>query len=57
MSDRGAQIQEHFDKLLEEMLSVFVKDRRSSHVFLKERHTKGEISKDEFDKIKEDSKD
>lgn len=56
MSDRGIEIQEHFDKLIEEMLEVFVKDKCSC-VFLKERHTKREITKEEFDKIKEDLND
>lgn len=57
MTDRGVKIQEHFDKLFEEMLEPFTKDMRLSLGFLKERYAKGEITREEFDKIKKDLKD
>lgn len=57
MTDRGIKIQEHFDKLFEEMLEPFTKDMRLSLGFLKERYAKGEITREEFDKIKKDLKD
>ena len=51
MTDKGVKIQEHFDKLAEEMLEIFAKEI-TSHVFLKERYAKDEITKEECDKIK-----